>query len=131
MFNFSGSEIVFLLILGLVVLGPEKLPGVLRRAGRLYGEFKRMTTDAQSEMRRAFAEPMRDLQQTVSSYKTEFEAGARSVADDLRSDPPQASPVKPTSVPPAPQPPMMDPLEAGGSASDGAPGAAPEEGRQV
>lgn len=87
MFNFSGSEIVFLLILGLVVLGPEKLPGVLRRAGRLYGEFKRMTSDAQSEMRKAFAEPIRDIQQTVSSYKSEFEAGAKSVADELRAEP--------------------------------------------
>lgn len=87
MFNFSGSEVIFLLILGLVVLGPEKLPGVLRKAGRLYGEFKRVTSDAQSEMRRAFAEPIRDIQETVATYKTEFDAGARSVAEDLRADP--------------------------------------------
>jgi len=123
-FNFSGSEIVFLLILGLVVLGPEKLPGVLRRAGRLYGEFKRMTTDAQSEMRRALAEPIRDIQQTVSSYKTEFEAGARSVADDLRSDPPQPSPVQPSA-----QSPLADPLDDGATGPDGARGADPEQER--
>lgn len=123
MFNFSGSEIIFLLILGLVVLGPEKLPGVLRRAGRLYGEFKRMTSDAQSEMRRAFAEPIRDIQQTVSSYKTEFEAGARSVADDLRSDP-----VQPTPQQPSPQPPLADPPASGSADPDGAPGANPEQG---
>jgi len=105
-FNFSGSEIVFLLVLGLVVLGPEKLPGVLRRAGRLYGEVKRMTSDAQSEMRRAFAEPIRDIQQTVSGFKTEFEAGARSVADDLRADPAPHSPKPATSAgtPAAPAP---------------------------
>lgn len=119
MFNFSGSEIIFLLILGLVVLGPEKLPSVLRRAGRLYGEFKRMTSDAQSEMRRAFAEPIRDIQQTVSSYKTEFEAGARSVADDLRSDPVQPTPQ---------QPPLADPPASGSTDPDGAPGANPEQG---
>lgn len=92
MFNFSGSEIIFLLILGLVVLGPEKLPSVLRRAGRLYGEFKRMTSDAQSEMRKALAEPIRDIQQTVTTYKSEFEAGAKSVVDDLRADPKQPTP---------------------------------------
>ena len=55
MFNFSGSEIIFLLILGLVVLGPEKLPPVLRKMGQLYGQFKRITGDAQSEFRGAFA----------------------------------------------------------------------------
>lgn len=97
MFNFSGSEVVFLLVLGLVVLGPEKLPGVLRRAGRLYGEFKRVTSDAQSEVRRAFAEPIRDIQNTVATYKTEFEAGARSVTAELRADP-----VPPSAGPSAP-----------------------------
>lgn len=126
MFNFSGSEIVFLLILGLVVLGPEKLPGVLRRVGRLYGEFKRMTTDAQSEMRRAFAEPIRDIQQTVSSYKSEFEAGARSVAEDLRSDP-----VPPTPVQPSSQARSVDPIGSGTTDPDGAPRMDPEDGRPV
>ncbi|MFT3854682.1 MAG: twin-arginine translocase TatA/TatE family subunit [Ilumatobacteraceae bacterium] len=43
MFNLSGSEIVFLLIIALVVLGPEKLPDAVRKFGKFYGEFKRMS----------------------------------------------------------------------------------------
>ena len=72
MFNFSGSEIIFLLILGLVVLGPEKLPPVLRKMGQLYGQFKKITGDAQSEFRGAFAEPIRDMQNAANEYKTVF-----------------------------------------------------------
>lgn len=72
MFNFSGSELVFLLILGLVILGPEKLPGAIRKAGRLYGEFRRITSDAQSEFREAFREPMQEIQQTARGYKQMF-----------------------------------------------------------
>ena len=72
MFNFSGSEIIFLLILGLVVLGPEKLPPVLRKMGQLYGQFKRVTGDAQSEFRGAFAEPIRDMQKAANEYKSVF-----------------------------------------------------------
>lgn len=83
MFNFSGSEIIFLLILGLVILGPEKLPGVLRKAGRLYGEFKRVTSDAQSELRQAFGEPMKDLQSTANDYKSMFTDAAKSVNKEL------------------------------------------------
>jgi Tat protein translocase TatB subunit len=83
MFNFSGSEIIFLLILGLVVLGPEKLPGVLRKAGRLYGEFKRVTSDAQSELRQAFSEPIKDLQNTANDYKGMFTDAAKSVNKEL------------------------------------------------
>jgi Tat protein translocase TatB subunit len=81
MFNFSGSELMFLLILGLVVLGPEKLPTVLRKMGRFYGEFKRMTTDAQSDFRQAFAEPLRDLQSAASEYKSVFQDAAGEIAD--------------------------------------------------
>ena len=83
MFNFSGSEIIFLLILGLVVLGPEKLPVVLRKAGRLYGEFKRVTSDAQSDFRQAFAEPIRDFQEAANEYKGVFTSAANEVGDSL------------------------------------------------
>lgn len=84
MFNFSGSEIVFLLVLGLVVLGPEKLPVVLRKAGRLYGEFKRVTSDAQSDFRQAFAEPIRDFQEVANEYKGVFTSAADEVGSSLK-----------------------------------------------
>jgi len=79
MFNFSGSEIIFLLILGLVVLGPEKLPPVLRKMGQLYGQFKRITGDAQSEFRGAFAEPLRDMQKAANEYKSVFTDASKEV----------------------------------------------------
>jgi len=79
MFNFSGSEIIFLLILGLVVLGPEKLPPVLRKMGQMYGQFKKITGDAQSEFRGAFAEPLRDMQNAANEYKTVFTDASKQV----------------------------------------------------
>jgi sec-independent protein translocase protein TatB len=82
MFNFSGSELMFLLILGLVVLGPEKLPTVLRKMGRFYGEFRRMTSDAQSDFRQAFAEPLRDLQSAATEYKSVFQDAAAEISDN-------------------------------------------------
>ena len=65
MFNLSGSEIVIILLLALVVLGPEKLPEAIRRFGRLYGELKRMSSGFQSEFKTAFEEPMRELRETA------------------------------------------------------------------
>ena len=82
MFNFSGSEIIFLLILGLVVLGPEKLPPVLRKLGQLYGQFKRITGDAQSEFRGAFAEPIRDMQKAANEYKSVFTDASKEVESE-------------------------------------------------
>ena len=83
MFNFSGSEIIFLLILGLVVLGPEKLPPVLRKMGQMYGQFKKITGDAQSEFRGACAEPLRDMQKAANEYKTVFTDASKQVESEF------------------------------------------------
>lgn len=65
MFNLSGSEIVVILLLALIVLGPEKLPDAIRRFGRIYGELRKMGTGFQSEFRTAFEEPLKELRETA------------------------------------------------------------------
>ena len=84
MFNLSGSEIVFLLLMGLVVLGPDRLPDAMRRAGKAYAEFKKMSTGFQSEMRSALDEPLRELRETADLAKNaamfDFTAGANSAS---------------------------------------------------
>lgn len=72
------------MILGLVILGPEKLPGVIRKAGKLYGEFKRITTDAQSEFKGAFGDTIGDLKETAQGYKTMFDSASQQVNSTLR-----------------------------------------------
>ena len=70
MFNLSGSEIIFLILIALVVLGPDKLPEAMRKAGKAYGDFKRMTTGFQSEMKSVLDEPMRELRETADLAKS-------------------------------------------------------------
>ena len=65
MFNLSGSEIVIILLLALVILGPEKLPDFLRRAGRTYAELKKLGNNFQSEMRSVLDEPMKEMRETA------------------------------------------------------------------
>jgi sec-independent protein translocase protein TatB len=60
-FNLSGSEIVFLLIAGLVVLGPERLPGVIRTVGRIYGDIRRAARGLEKELTETFKEPIADF----------------------------------------------------------------------
>ena len=72
MFNFSGSEISFLLLAGLVVLGPERLPGVIRQVGKVYGEIRRTTQGIERELRSTFDEPMKDLRSTAESIRSGF-----------------------------------------------------------
>ena len=70
MFNLSGSEIVFLLLIALIVLGPEKLPEAVRKFGKVYAEAKKMTTGFQTELKSALDEPMREMRETAEAFKS-------------------------------------------------------------
>ncbi|MFM8249169.1 MAG: twin-arginine translocase TatA/TatE family subunit [Acidimicrobiaceae bacterium] len=87
MFNLTGSEIMFLLIIGLVVLGPEKLPDAIRRVGRLYAELKRMSSGVQTDLRKVMDEPLKEMMNTTNSMKAlfndtsdQFQSAAREIA---------------------------------------------------
>ncbi|MFZ9797560.1 MAG: Sec-independent protein translocase subunit TatA/TatB [Ilumatobacteraceae bacterium] len=87
MFNLTGSEIMFLLIIGLVVLGPEKLPDAIRRVGRLYAELKRMSSGVQTDLRKVMDEPLKEMMNTTNSMKAlfndtsdQFQNAAREIA---------------------------------------------------
>lgn len=61
----SGSEIVVILLLALIVLGPEKLPEAIRKFGRVYSEIRKISNGFQSEFKNAFDEPMKELRETA------------------------------------------------------------------
>jgi sec-independent protein translocase protein TatB len=68
-FNLQGSEIIVILLLALVVLGPEKLPDAIRKFSQTYGEIKKMGTGFQSELKSALDEPMREMRETADLVK--------------------------------------------------------------
>jgi sec-independent protein translocase protein TatB len=63
-FNLQGSEVIVILLLALVVLGPEKLPDAIRKFSRTYGELKKMGSGFSSEFKSAIDEPMREMRET-------------------------------------------------------------------
>jgi sec-independent protein translocase protein TatB len=123
MFNLSGSEIVFLLLLALIVLGPEKLPEAVRKFGKAYAEFKKMSTGFQSELKTALDEPMREMRDTADAFKKavnfDFEDGEpeddEPAAVEEVSDEPTAEPL-PAEVLAAEK--AAGELEAGESATE-------------
>jgi sec-independent protein translocase protein TatB len=71
-FNMSGSEILFLLVAGLVVLGPERLPGVIRKGGKIYGDLRRAASGYEKEFRDTFSEPIAELKSTADQIRHGF-----------------------------------------------------------
>ena len=123
MFNLSGSEIVFLLLLALIVLGPEKLPEAVRKFGKAYAEFKKMSTGFQSELKTALDEPMKEMRETAEAFKKavnfdfeddDAEDGQPAVAEDEAADPlPELAESHEVAQPDAEKPEPMESSPAG------------------
>lgn len=73
MFNVGPGEMVMILGLAVVVLGPARLPGALRGAGKVIGEVRRISGAFQQELRNALEE-------------SEADAVDEPVEDDLLED---------------------------------------------
>lgn len=59
--NLGGGEILVILVVALVVLGPTRLPEAARQAGRAIAELKRLSSGFQREMKSAMDEVSIDL----------------------------------------------------------------------
>ena len=53
MLNMGFSEIVFLAILALIIIGPKQLPHVAVMVGRMLNEFKRTASEVQDSFQEA------------------------------------------------------------------------------
>jgi sec-independent protein translocase protein TatB len=54
MFNIGPGELVAILAVALIVLGPNRLPEAVRTVGRVVGELRRISSGFQDELRNAF-----------------------------------------------------------------------------
>ena len=52
--SIGPAEILVVLVIALIVLGPTRLPDAARSLGKALSEFKRMSSGLQSEVRDAF-----------------------------------------------------------------------------
>lgn len=58
MFNVGGAELLVILLVALLVLGPNKLPQAARQVGHFLGEFRRIADGFQSELKAAMDDPV-------------------------------------------------------------------------
>ena len=85
MFGIGMPELLLILALALIVLGPKKLPELARALGKGMAEFRRATDELKDEVRQLENEPPE-----VSAQATE------------KDDPLIATPVDSSTAPPIP-----------------------------
>ena len=68
MFDFSLPELMVVMVVALIVIGPERLPKVARTLGHLYGRAQRYVNGVKADISRDMAiEEYRQLQQKVQA----------------------------------------------------------------
>lgn len=83
MFNVGGPEMLVILLLALIVLGPQRLPEAARQVGKFMGELRRMSSGFQQELKQAMDDPL--------------EAAARDRGNQYRPAAPDGPAVAPTA----------------------------------
>lgn len=95
MFNVGGGELLVIVLLALIVLGPDKLPGAMRTLGGWVGEMRKIASGFQAEMHKA-------VDQATSAASPDPTAADPTATEPTAagSDPPKAgdaTPSRPTS----------------------------------
>ncbi len=87
MFDIGFTELMIIGVIGLVVIGPERLPRVARTVGHLLGRLQRYVSDVKSDVQREMQlEDLKDLQREVTDSAREIENSIRREAGALKED---------------------------------------------
>jgi Tat protein translocase TatB subunit len=109
MFNIGGGELIVILLIALIVLGPQRLPNAARQLGKAMSDLRRLSTGFQTEMKQALEtadDPTRVAarRHVLASEPVPVadEAVAAAVADDTAADAASESIAAVTAQPSAP-----------------------------
>jgi sec-independent protein translocase protein TatB len=74
MFDISLFEMVVIGVVALIVIGPERLPGVARTAGHLFGRMQRYVNEVKSDIQREIElDELKKLRQGIEDSAREIE----------------------------------------------------------
>lgn len=97
MFEVGVWELFMIGAVALVVLGPERLPGVARTAGHMLGRFQRYVNQVKSDIQREvqleelrklqgqMQQAAHDVEQSVMSFTSDVQKEANSIANEFSS----------------------------------------------
>jgi TatA/E family protein of Tat protein translocase len=94
MFGISMPEMLLILAVALIVIGPKKLPDLARSLGRALGEFKKATSDFKNSL---------DVDPQMNDVRKAFQELNRDVRDAVNTPAAPASPASEKESPAAPE----------------------------
>ena len=91
MFDVGFWEILLILVLALVVIGPERLPGAARKAGFFVGKARRYIEGVRSEVEseldvNEFKRMMHNQEVQINELQQQLKSGVAAVESDISGD---------------------------------------------
>ncbi len=87
--DISGGEIIIILLVILIVLGPDKIPEFAKKAGNVMRFVRKATNDIKTEINKetdAVQEPFKSAYQEVSAFSKNANDAMKSTLDEIEQD---------------------------------------------
>lgn len=97
MFGIGSTELIVILIVALIVIGPAKLPEMAKSLGKALGEFRRVSTDVKRTIEME-AEQAEQKEKTEQAKKELFPETAKAADEPKPAETPVAAPEEPASA---------------------------------
>ena len=91
MFDVGFWEILLILVLALVIIGPERLPGAARKAGFFVGKARRYIEGVRSEVEQEldvneFKRMLHNQEVQINELQQELKSGVDDVGSEIKKD---------------------------------------------
>ena len=87
MFNFGITEIMVIAVIGLVVIGPERLPKVARTLGHMFSRMQRYVSDVKSDISKEMQlEELKAMQQSMKETASEIQESVSEQVNFIESE---------------------------------------------
>src|SRR5882762_2051861 len=116
MFNIGPMELLVLAVVGMVVLGPERLPGIVRDATRMLRQLRDMATGARDQLKNELGPEFSDVDlQALRDLRSLNPRTAiqRAILGGDEDEAPAAAAASPEPAPAAARPAAQQPLGRG------------------
>jgi sec-independent protein translocase protein TatB len=95
MFDVGFWEILFILVLALVIIGPERLPGAARKAGFFVGKARRYIEGVRSEVEQEldvgeFKRMLHNQEVQINELQQQLKTGVENVGSEIKKDMPSS-----------------------------------------
>ncbi|HUJ88438.1 MAG TPA: Sec-independent protein translocase protein TatB [Burkholderiales bacterium] len=87
MFDIGFTELMVIGVVALIVIGPERLPGVARTIGHLAGRLQRYVADVKADISREMEfDELRKMRDSMQQAATEVETSVRNELSKTEQD---------------------------------------------